>query len=397
MPAIAPSSAEEFSAVLHSAASKGRSINLSGNNSKRLMAGPCLAADVNVTTQRLNRVLQYEPNDLTISVESGMRFSELQELLRRNNQMIAIDPPFSAGSTIGGIISANASGPMRRGYGTARDLVIGMGFATLDGKLVSTGGMVVKNVAGLDMGKMMIGSFGTLAAIVRLNLRVHPLPELRRTFLFSYQDLESAIAKRDAVIGSPLKPVAMDLLSPIAAARVGTRGYLLAIRAAGSERVLARYDRELEGSEMLHGAADTSWWTRVAEFTPEFLKRQPAGVVLRLSSGISEIAEVFRLASATLISRAGSGVTYVFLNSWSAVAPLWKAVGSKKWNLAVEFAPDDVRANRSVQADLQGVVRESGQGLWQITCDPAFAIMEKVKQMFDPNRLLNRMRLYGRI
>ena len=77
--------------------------------------------------------------------------------------MIALDPPFSAQATVGGVVASNSSGPMRRGFGTARDLVIGMTFAMLDGKLVKTGGMVVKNVAGLDMGKLLIGSFGTLA------------------------------------------------------------------------------------------------------------------------------------------------------------------------------------------------------------------------------------------
>ena len=88
--------------------------------------------------------------------------------------MIPLDPPFAQDATVGGVLAANQSGPRRRGYGTARDMVIGMTFATLEGKLIQTGGMVVKNVAGLDMAKMMIGSFGTLAAIATVNFRVHP-------------------------------------------------------------------------------------------------------------------------------------------------------------------------------------------------------------------------------
>jgi glycolate oxidase FAD binding subunit len=119
--------------------------------------------------------------------------------------MIALDPPFPAQATVGGIVSANSSGPMRRLFGTARDLIIGMQFATLDGRLVRTGGMVVKNVAGLDMGKLMIGSFGTLAVITSVNFRLHPLPEETSTFLLSFPELDSAIEKRDSIAGS-LRP-----------------------------------------------------------------------------------------------------------------------------------------------------------------------------------------------
>ena len=103
--------------------------------------------------------------------------------------MIPLDPPFSdraaeraafsERATMGGIVAANTSGPRRRLYGSARDMVIGMTFATLEGKLIRTGGMVVKNVAGLDMGKLMIGSFGTLAAIATLNFRLYPSPRER--------------------------------------------------------------------------------------------------------------------------------------------------------------------------------------------------------------------------
>ena len=88
-------------------------------------------------------------------------------------------------ATVGGMVAANISGARRRLYGTARDLVIGMKFATLDGKLVQSGGMVVKNVAGLDMGKLMIGSFGTLAAIASVNFKLQPRPAVARTILFS--------------------------------------------------------------------------------------------------------------------------------------------------------------------------------------------------------------------
>ena len=177
VPVITPQSPELLAAALHEAAAKGQTIELAGNSSKRLMAGPIEPADVTVSTAGLCRVLQYEPRDLTISVEAGLPWREFTDLLGRNRQMAPLDPPFAGQATVGGVVASNSNGPRRRLYGTARDMVIGMRFATLEGKLVQSGGMVVKNVAGLDMAKLMIGSFGTLAAIAVVNFKLCPRPK----------------------------------------------------------------------------------------------------------------------------------------------------------------------------------------------------------------------------
>lgn len=386
MPQATPASANDLAEALHSAAEAGKSITLLGNNSKKLMAGPITPADVVISTSGLTRVLQYEPNDLTVSVEAGMRFSALQEMLARHGQMIALDPPFRANASIGGVVASNSSGPMRAAFGTARDLVIGMKFATLEGKIVTTGGMVVKNVAGLDMGKLMVGSFGTLAAITSVNLRLHPLPERTASFLFSFANTDDAVNKRDAILNGVLRPITMDLISPPAAARLGRRGYVLALRAGGSRNVLARYEKELSGSERLDDADDARFWNRIREFTCDFLTRQPGGIVLRISTVLTETRSVLKLISGPAISRAASGVIYAYLNSWVGIAALQRAAVERGWKMAVEYAPDDVRA---------------GKDLWLLPPQPAqaaaFVMMEKVKHMFDPNNILNRSRLYGRI
>jgi glycolate oxidase FAD binding subunit len=319
-------------------------------------------------------------------VEAGMAFADLQKLLATNGQMIALDPSFPTQATVGGIVSANSSGPMRRLFGTARDLIIGMQFATLDGRLVRTGGMVVKNVAGLDMGKLMIGSFGTLAVITSVNFRLHPLPEQTSTFLLSFPELDSAIEKRDSIARSILRPMALEIVSPPAAARLGASGYILAVRVSGSAKVLARYAKEIEGGDRLTGAAEANWWRGISEFSAEFVRRQPNGVVLRLSTKLADTQALLRLVSGPCISHAGSGVTYAYLTSWQALPVLWQAAIQNGWSAVVEFAPEEKRTT---------------QELWLIGASPAranaFAIMKKVKQMFDPNNLLNRSRLYGRI
>src|SRR6185437_202439 len=135
--------------------------------------------------------------DLTISVEAGFPWQELTRVLAQNRQMVPLDPPFAAQATVGGVVASNSCGPRRRLYGSARDLVIGMKFATLQGKIVQSGGMVVKNVAGLDMGKLMIGSFGTLAAVAVVNFKLTPVPVEEATFLLASETLDAAISARD--------------------------------------------------------------------------------------------------------------------------------------------------------------------------------------------------------
>src|SRR5947208_1773409 len=201
-----PESPEELASALSAAAAEKHTITLGGRFSKNKMAGPVARSDVTIATTSLARVLSYEPNDLTISVEAGVRWAEMSRLLAENRQMVPLDPPFAGAATVGGVVSANCSGPRRRLYGTARDLVIGMTFATVEGKLVKSGGMVVKNVAGLDMGKLMIGSFGTLAAIAVVNFKLQPMPQVERLFLLTFDTLHAAIAGRDRILNSVLQP-----------------------------------------------------------------------------------------------------------------------------------------------------------------------------------------------
>jgi glycolate oxidase FAD binding subunit len=386
MPALAPTSPDELAQFLRAASSESKTVRVLGNNSKRLMAGPLSAADTVISTTGLQRTLQYEARDLTISVEAGMPFAKLQTILAQNRQMIALDPPFASQATIGGVIASNSSGPLRRGFGTARDLVIGMTFATLEGKIVRTGGMVVKNAAGLDIGKLLIGSFGTLAVITSINFRVHSLPQETRTFLFTFADLDSAIEKRNVIVRSVLQPAAVDLISPAAAVRLGLRGYILAVQAGGSHAVLQRYARDWDTSEQMSGQQETSLWQTIREFSPDFLRRQPSGIVLRISTTLSDVGVLLKLVSSACISRAGSGLTYVYLSSWQGVPALWNAATERGWSVVVEFAPDDIRTTKDLWLN-----PFSGPDT------ATFAIMKKIKQMFDPQSLLNRSRLYGRI
>jgi glycolate oxidase FAD binding subunit len=262
------------------------------------------------------------------------------DTLAAQNQMLPLDPPWLRESTVGGVLAANLSGPRRRLYGTARDMVIGMTFATLEGKLINSGGMVVKNVAGLDMAKLMIGSFGTLAAIATVNFKVFPVPTASRTFVMEFATAGEAFAERDRILNSVLQPSAIDIVN-------WPRGLRMLIRAAGNTAVLDRYARELSQARV----DGDDVWDAICEFSQCFLTANPDAKVIPMTMPLSEMRGVAEALNVPFIARAGSGVIYAHYLKDAPKVPL----------------------------------------------SSDFATMTRVKEMFDPERLLNRGRLHGRI
>ena len=376
---MTPSTPEEMAEAVQQAATANRTIALFGNRTKRRMAGAEFAADETVSTCALRRVIQYEPQDLTISVEAGLPWSELTRLLARNRQMVPLDPPFAERATVGGVIASNSSGPRRRQYGTARDVVIGMKFATLEGKIVQSGGMVVKNVAGLDMAKLMIGSFGTLAAIAVVNFKLCPLPERERSFLLPFESASVAITARNKILAGALQPVALDLLNPAASATVGNKAWLLAIRMSGNAAAIDRAEREfadLADGRALDDSAQATLWRHVEEFTPRFLETHPDGAVVRASCTLKEVEGVMQTLAVPALARAGTGVCYGYFEQTANAGKWIKGKGKA----VMEFGPE----------------KRSGLDLWP-SPGADFGLMQRVKGLFDPGNLLNRGRLYNRI
>ncbi|MEO8661528.1 MAG: FAD-binding oxidoreductase, partial [Bryobacteraceae bacterium] len=285
-----------------------------------------------------------------------------------------LDPPLRQKATVGGVLAANCSGPRRRLYGTARDVVIGMTFATMEGKLVRCGGMVVKNVAGLDMAKLMIGSMGTLAAMAIVNFKLAPAPAGSLTFVSQFADAEGAFAARDEILKGVLQPAAMDVLNAAAASRCGRSGWVLALRAGGSDAVLARYRRELQGFEGLDGAAERRFWEAVEEFSPRFLAEHREGAMVRVSCQLQEMRGVVESMPGAVVCRAGNGVLYGHFTDAGAAAA---------WMQKTETL----------------CVMEYGETAGERWPRPGvdLATMRKIKAMLDPKNLLNAGRLYGRI
>ena len=364
MSILSPTSPAELASQLRQASERGQTVECGGNFSKALWGGPVSTAALRISTAKLNTVLQYEPRDLTISVGAGMSYAALTRLLAGNRQMIPLDPPYAAEATIGGVVATNLSGSRRRLFGTARDLVIGLEFATMDGKLVQSGGMVVKNVAGLDMGKLLIGSYGTLGVLCSVNFKLIPSPPEKLTFVQSFATAAEAVAERNRLLTGVLQPSGIDLLNPAASQMLGHQGFLLVLPVGGSAVVLERYKRELSRYQL---ASDTLL-DRIAEFPATFLSQHPQGAIARLSTRLQGLQPLLETEQRPLVVRAANGVAYLHL--------------------------------ASAREPFSGVL-EAGEDRGAVVQWPSpggdLAVMEKIKNMMDPQQLLNKGRLYGRI
>ncbi len=172
-------------------------------NASRASVGP-------VDLSRLNRVLDYTPEDMTVTVEAGLHLGELQRVLRKQNQWLPLDPAHGDSLAVSDLIGRNVSGPRRLGFGTVRDHLIGVQVALADGRLVRSGGKVVKNVAGFDVLKLFVGAEGSLGVIVEAAFKLLPVPETERFVQRRCRSLDEAVAAIQRVLGSSLSPSVLD-------------------------------------------------------------------------------------------------------------------------------------------------------------------------------------------
>lgn len=191
MPSV--SSLEQASKALASAHAEGRRVRIGED----------------LTTDGIGRILEHEEGDLTCTVEAGVRLSELEAALARAGQRLSLDPP--GDPTIGALLATNVSGPLRHRYGAPRDLVLGATLVLADGTIANSGGKVVKNVAGYDLARLVCGSHGRLALVVRASFRLHPAPATAHTLVVETEEAANVVA---ALLASPLQPSALDVLHP---------------------------------------------------------------------------------------------------------------------------------------------------------------------------------------
>lgn len=291
-----PATVEQAAAVLAQASSRGWATELVGSCcGVSLYERKPAAVDLVVSAERFAGLVSHEPADLTASVEAGTPRAALRQELSRAGQWLPLDSPGGPGSTLGGTVASAMAGPLQAGYGTPRDHVTGIQFITGDGRAMELGGRVVKNVAGYDLVKLLVGSHGTLGLITRLHVRLRALPARDRTVLLTGASPAPLLAEAGVWAGSGLEPVALELLSPGLAHKCGAASgeWALLARLHGNHAaVSAAVDLALAGSrwKALPESRAAAVWDGLA--TAE----SGAGVLVRLVGRRPELESALELA-----------------------------------------------------------------------------------------------------
>jgi glycolate oxidase FAD binding subunit len=214
---VAPSSVEELATLLTRASQEGWRVLPAGQGTWLDGGGPA-EFDVIVSTRRLDTIEEYEPADLTFTAGAGLKLSSLSEATRTNGQWLPLDPPGGARGTLGAAVAIGVSGPLRYLYGTTRDHILGLSMVAGDGRVLRWGGRVVKNVAGFDLTRLSIGSWGSLGVITSVSARLFPVPESDVTLVLSGPDADSLLPAASWMAHSGLPLAALELLDPLGGA-----------------------------------------------------------------------------------------------------------------------------------------------------------------------------------
>ena len=394
---VEPTTVEEASEVLRDATARGKRVVCRGGASKLGWGNRPAGADLLLSTARLDRVLEHAHGDLIARAEAGVRLDAFQEVLAKAEQTLALDPP-EEGATLGGVVAANASGPLRMRYGTARDLLIGITVVLADGTVARSGGKVVKNVAGYDLGKLFTGSLGTLGLIAEVTFRLHPRPS---SFTGATLDLESperACEAAQALSHAQLAPAALELHWPD---RSGQGRLLLLVeaprggvteQARDAVRLLEPYGRaeviEPAAAETVMEGYGARPWHGV-DGHGQLLGAKAACVPTELAGAIEDLwaSAGANGLGASLRGHAGVGVTYAALRGGDAAALVAafeearERLAGRGGSLVALQAPPEFKQ----RVDVWGPVGD------------AAGLMRRVKARFDPEGTMSPGRFVGGI
>ena len=306
---VAPASDIECAALLADAARDHRTVRIRGSGTKSYI-GDTAATDIELSTERLWGVVDHVPADLTVTVRAGTRLADLAEALARAGQFLPIDPPHASEATIGGVIAANSNGFWRARYGAIRDLLIGTRTALADGTVARAGGRVVKNVAGYDLDKLLVGSFGTLGVMVEATLKVLPVPAASDGLVAGFTRSADAFAAAHAVARAASRAEACVV-------DWNETGWRLAVQARGSGATVKRAMDDARREIGTRGG-DVKDLGDVLSEMRELPARATDGALVRVSLPLAASAAFAESAArldtlSSLVADAGSGITLSYL------------------------------------------------------------------------------------
>ncbi len=398
---VAPADLAALTNAVRQAYADGMTLYPIGGGTSLDYGLPAKQSGLGLSLARLDRVVDYPARDMTITVEAGIRMSALADVLATQRQRLPVDVPQADRATLGGVIATNSSGPLRYGQGTIRDYVIGI--SAVDGRGIEFkgGGRVVKNVAGYDFCKLLVGSFGTLGIITQVTLKVKPIPEVTVLVACRLRDHQQAEQLLAAMVTSRTSPAAMEILvgpdwhgaPALEQVELGQEGkpfghLIVALEGTAAEvdwmtATLADEWKSLDVvPHLLLPKRAESLWSRLREFPAQ----PDAALVLKINVPASRTIEMIQLAielfpDCSLQAHAGNGVLIVRLPS------LPSGGLSRSWVGKLQPAAQNAGGSAVILSCSQ-TAELTRQAVWGRTADAAM-LMEAVHRQFDPKNLLN--------
>ncbi|MEK6323818.1 MAG: FAD-binding oxidoreductase [Acidobacteriota bacterium] len=379
-----PGSAEEVAACLKVCSESAAAVVPAGRMTWLECGNPLNRADVVLSLERMRRIVQYSPPDLTATVEAGLTLNEFSAVSVRERQWLPLDPPGFKSASLGAIAACNSSGALRLGFGTPRDYVIGLKLAHADGTESKSGGQVVKNVAGYDMDKLYVGSYGTLAIITELTFKLRPLAERISTMMITSKSRGPLFDLARRVLASELQPASVVLSRRLSAKLASNLpDDALLVRFIDSEPavehqvdcVTRALDDSYQGTVLTPHEADAVW-AEVADLDQQAVR-------VRLSVPLSAVPAEFEkafLAHLECVATVDLGAGIIRMafdaderSAVDLIKRLRSSAAAANGTLVIERAPAEVRR----RADAWGDVGSTA------------ALMRTIKARFDPQSLLN--------
>lgn len=366
-----PMNTADLATVMRHAAHDRKTVVACGGRSKIDWGTPPSALDLLVRTSSMDRILDHAAGDLVVTAQAGAPLAALQEQVAGAGQWLALDPP-EPGATVGGVVAAAASGPRRLRYGTPRDLLIGITIVLADGTVARSGGKVVKNVAGYDLGKLFTGSFGTLGVIAECTFRLHPRPAVRRVVSAQVDD---PVATARRVFATGATPAALEWDGATMTAVIESVESAAQIQAADVATAMSG-----EIGDQLPAGFGVRPWQPAGPGTP-------GGIGVKITHRLGGLRQVLRairdlLPAAQLQAHVGSGVIWLATEEaglgW--LGPLRERVADHDGGVVVVQAPAEVKRGIDVWGPVRGL-----------------DVMRQVKAQFDPDGRMSPGRFVGGI
>lgn len=402
---IYPQTIDELSKAIALAYAQRLRVLPCGNATKLDWGGLVSRADVVVSTSRLNQSIEHCVGDLTVTVQAGVNYQDLQALLAKEGQFLVIDPPYALDASIGGILATGSAGSLRHRYNSVRDMCLGIEFVRSDGEVVKAGGRVVKNVAGYDLMKLLTGSYGTLGIASSITFRLYPLPEFTQIVVAT--GAAEAIAQLQQKIStSVLTPSACDVLSASVIAKLGLGESLgLAVQFSSLKiSVLEQCDRlavlakELNLQVQIIEVATDFWRSLENLLWQNELRHAPSinhPVVCKLgilpSASVAlmqQCQQIFSQQFYFLQIHAGSGLGVLRIENGTEpqiaeqLAQVRRIVEAQSGFLSLLEAPQELKFNHQILGNVWGYTGNARD------------LMVKIQQQFDPRGLLSPERLF---